>query len=111
MSERQIIEIDLFTSRESIDLPLAEAVKRLAGLMESVPPEFRDTAQLSVKLEYDYDGPTQLLIEAFYSRKETEAEAVEREADEERRKESHKRQEIARLRSNLARLEGATRPD
>jgi hypothetical protein len=46
--------LDLVSSEDSINLPLAEVIEQLEDALESIPPELRETAVLKFRCYGDY---------------------------------------------------------
>jgi hypothetical protein len=72
---------DIFPDEDygGLDVPLAQAIKRLSDVLDGIPAECRDSAALSISSEYESDYVT---VEVTYQRTESETEMIIRLAEE-----------------------------
>lgn len=82
---RETLDIRLLTDSiggygTDYDWTLPQAVEWLQGLLDQVPPEFRDRSYFIIDSESDYEGGYNTTLRIGYQREETEVEATERVA-------------------------------
>jgi hypothetical protein len=105
MSERRTVTVTLFTSdRDGDDSKVPDRLLGIpawiAGFIEQIPEEFRESAVFEFGSDGDYDSPHEQ-ISIWYKRPETDAEIAEREATAlqyERRREAEERASYEALR-------------
>jgi predicted metal-dependent hydrolase len=101
--ERDTVTVRV-SSDEDMPDALSEVIAWLQRQLESIPPEMRHTAILSLDTQSDYDGPSYATYEITYERPETDEEWAARKVDVERRAELWAKRREAAERAEFDRL-------
>jgi hypothetical protein len=73
-------------------MPLADFIKEMTALLNSIPEEHRDDAMFDLDVDDDYyGGSSTVTTTVYYDRLETDAEVTEREAAARRSAEESRR--------------------
>ena len=100
MSKPVMVTIEVWNDNYIYGGPVIEFIRELSEKVASIPPEFRDTAEIEFDVEHGYYDSTSPSVRLFYRRPKTAAETEARKRREriiKEHRENTEREQLKRL--------------